>query len=316
MRTLRAVIVVAVVLAFAVGCSATSNTLAATSNTVAAGDSGAVGSRMSGASSLPSERDVALAAAGATGWELPVNIAGPTVEQGDSAWQFEIMPYLWAPASIDGDATVRGATVRVDAGLNDVLSGLTFAGSLRAEAWKGPFGFFLDSMFVDLGIDGDLPGPGGGVDVDLTKADLDLGAAYRVLDVPLSKEKHWPRLMLEPMGGARFVYLRHKVTVDPPGPGKVRLRDSQTWVEPFVGARAKLEMTDRLALMVRGDASGFGIGSGSDLTWNVVGGVAYRPWEHLTLKAGYRYYSIDYSHGSFALDAALHGPWLGASWRF
>jgi hypothetical protein len=64
---------------------------------------------------------------------------------------------------------------------------------------------------------------------------------------------------------------------------------------------------------LRGDIGGFGIGS--DITWNLVGMVDFKPWKHVGLFGGYRALYQDYSTGSgsnkFKFDATMHGPLLG-----
>ena len=42
-----------------------------------------------------------------------------------------------------------------------------------------------------------------------------------------------------------------------------------------------------------GPASGFGIGSGSDLAWNVLLGAGYE-WKRYMIKIGFKWYDIDY----------------------
>jgi hypothetical protein len=68
------------------------------------------------------------------------------------------------------------------------------------------------------------------------------------------------------------------------------------------------------------DFGGFGIGSASDLTWNLWTVVDYRLTERFSLKLGYRIYDLDYSRGSgrneFGFDGQMTGPVLGLTVRF
>jgi hypothetical protein len=72
-------------------------------------------------------------------------------------------------------------------------------------------------------------------------------------------------------------------------------------------------MSERWNLILRGDIGGFGVGS--DLTWNLVGLVDFKPWKHVSLFGGYRALYQDYEDGSgvneFKFDATMHGPILG-----
>ncbi len=271
---------------------------------------------------------VVLLTVGCTSVPAGSGAAAPGAGEPDG-WEVELIPYVWVPASVSGDSTVAGGTVGIDLGTDemmDLFDEINFAGSGRLEAWKGDWGFFLDGMYIDMGLE--FTGPLGGtplagsIAVDITQGNLDVGVAHRLLDVPLSSSgNRRPNLVLEPLGGVRYVYLKQEIDVDPPGPPPgVTLGGSEDWVEPFVGARVRLELTDKLGLTVRGDVGGFGIGSASDLTWSVLAGARYRATDRLDLGIGYRYYDLDYSRGSggseFGLDLEMHGPWLGATWRF
>ena len=72
--------------------------------------------------------------------------------------------------------------------------------------------------------------------------------------------------------------------------------------------------------MMRGDIGGFGIGSASDLTWNVLAGFDVKPFKNVSFKLGYRYMNIDYDYGSgadeFGIDGSMYGPWLGMTIHF
>ncbi|MHC4591754.1 MAG: outer membrane protein [Planctomycetota bacterium] len=250
----------------------------------------------------------------------------PEVAGEADGWQIELIPYLWIPVSVEGDSTVDGGTVGLDLDFDDVMDLLSFGISGRVEAWKGDWGFFVDGMYVDLG--GEFTGPlrgtplAGGIEIDIAQGNLDVGVAYRLLEIPLCPEGgKTPTLMVEPMGGVRYAYLKQEIEVDPPGPiPPTDVGGSEDWVEPLIGARVRVELTEKLGLTARGDMSGFGIGSASDLTWSVLVGAHYRPTERMDIRLGYRYYDIDYSRGSgpnkFGFDAAMHGPWAGVSIRF
>ncbi|NQT51094.1 hypothetical protein HQ576_03540 [bacterium] len=75
-------------------------------------------------------------------------------------------------------------------------------------------------------------------------------------------------------------------------------------------------MSDRLALSVRGDVGGFGIGSASDLTWQVLAGLHYRLSERISILAGYKYYNLDYRRGDLEMDMEMKGPITGVAIHF
>jgi hypothetical protein len=81
------------------------------------------------------------------------------------------------------------------------------------------------------------------------------------------------------------------------------------WVDPYVGVRARYNLTDEVYLGARGDIGGFGVGS--DLTWQAFGGLGYVINDSVTIEAGYRHLDIDYDHDDFIMDMAISGPMVG-----
>ncbi len=88
---------------------------------------------------------------------------------------------------------------------------------------------------------------------------------------------------------------------------------SRDWVDPFVGVRAAVGLTDRLHALVYGDIGGFGVGS--DLTWQAFCGVSWTLNERVSFEAGYRHLDIDYDHDNFLFDAAMSGGAVGVTFN-
>ena len=160
------------------------------------------------------------------------------------------------------------------------------------------------------------------VDVDLTAWLIDVGAFYRLIDRPLPY-RYVRHVQCDLMAGARYVYMKTKVDIDfVPGslglfPTSYKSESSKDWVDPVIGARTRVALTDKLLFSVRGDIGGFGIGSASDFTWQVVAGLGYRLTDRTTLSAGYRQFEVDYKSGDdMELDMTLKGPFLGCTIRF
>lgn len=102
------------------------------------------------------------------------------------------------------------------------------------------------------------------------------------------------------------------VTVTPPG---ASASTGPTYVEPYVGGRVTFFINEKWSLGVRGNAGGFGIRNGSNLTWTVTGGAMYRPWDLVTFGLGYRVYDIDYDNGNRDLQMRMQGPGLSATFH-
>jgi hypothetical protein len=239
-------------------------------------------------------------------------------------WQIRLMPYFWVP-SLKADSTINGVTGTVNLSQDEVLDNLVFAAMGRVEAWKDKWGLSFDGVFMNLGASDSFPGRTGSADVDV---DVRLGMAdFALMNRLFEKsfgDDNQQKLTFEPYGGLRYGYLRQKgdLNIDIPRLGSAgqTVGTSEDWVEPFVGGRLIWDLNDKIALNVRGDAGGFGIGSASDLTWQIVGGVDYKFTKNVILNAGYRYVDLDYSHGSGSDEFGIHlkaqGPIVGLTILF
>lgn len=231
-------------------------------------------------------------------------------------WDIYITPYFWAP-SLDFDSTVSGQTAPIDLSFSDVLDDFDVFGlSTHLEAWKGRLGIIFNGDYIDLETDVDMKsGPVSiDADVDITDTTIDFGIAYR-FDVS-------EKIRIAPYGGLRYHYLKQEIKLKGalgPNPIGTTLGTSYDWLEPLVGAIMDLGLTDKLSFLVKADASGFGVGSASDLTWNVWCAFDYKFSEKHSLKLGYRYYDMDYSRGSgaeeFGFDGSEQGPVVGFTFK-
>ena len=209
-------------------------------------------------------------------------------------WELSLAPmYLWA-VSIDGDQTVKGTKVDLDVPFSDIFDSLNGALTFHFEGlYKQRWGFFSDLNYIVLGMDD------GATDIDFTEIMFELAGFYRFTRGPHA---------IDGLGGLRYSSM--DVELDSPGPDVDQGKD---WVDPYIGLRWQWKMAEKWGTRLRGDIGGFGIGS--DLTWNLVGLVDFKPWKHVSLFGGYRALYQDYSTGSgdkkFAFDATMQGPILG-----
>lgn len=88
----------------------------------------------------------------------------------------------------------------------------------------------------------------------------------------------------------------------------------KNWVDPFVGFRARWNITQALYLAGRGDIGGFGLGS--DLTWQASASVGYQISEHWSSEFGYRHMDVDYTDGHFLFDMVENGLFLSLTYAF
>ena len=209
-------------------------------------------------------------------------------------WEFSLAPmYLWA-VSIDGDQTVKGVDVDLDVPFSDIFDNLNGALTVHFEGlYQQRWGFYSDLNYIVLEMDD------GATDIDFTEIMFELAGFYRFTRGPHA---------IDGLGGLRYTSM--DVDLDSPGPDVDQGKD---WVDPYLGLRWQWKFAEKWGSRLRGDIGGFGVGS--DLTWNLVGLVDFKPWKHVGLFGGYRALYQDYSTGSgnnkFKFDATMQGPVLG-----
>jgi opacity protein-like surface antigen len=223
-------------------------------------------------------------------------------------WTGRVTLYGWLPAA-DVDTTIdrrAGGAVSGDAssGVDDILDALNFAAFATLEARRGRLGLIGDFVYTDLGFDS--TGAAG------VRRDLDLSlfmgtgaVAWRAWDDGAA--------YLDLLGGGRVVMADTEVSRRGPLVS-ASASSSTSWVDPLVGLRVGYAVTDRVALTALGNVGGFGVGS--DLTWELFGGVSYAFTESISGDLGYRYISIDYDSGGTELDTQLYGPAVGLTFTF
>ncbi len=240
-----------------------------------------------------------------------VDISSVPVKNGDGdSWKFLIAPYAWLP-TVAGEASVQGTKGPVALQMDDVLDAANLAFTAHAEARKGDWIIMLDTSYFNLGGD-EQAGPTN-VDVELEYSQIDVAVGYRFLEVPV----HDSQLALEAKVGTRWQYISLDLDLTPgPSVGK----QSRDFQELLVGGRAILKFNERASFAAAVDFSGFGIGSGSRLTWNLQLMMRYKMTESTVLGVGYRLLDVDFASGSGAsrnmLDAQFSGPVLGVGFLF
>ena len=233
----------------------------------------------------------------------------------DDSWKFSLTRYLWAIA-INGDLAIGPVDAEMDADFGDILSVANMAFAMRGEAWQGPLGFTFDVTYLDVEEKTNAPIIEGKAQLGLLLAEV--GFSY-MFHWPLTEETGDLRVLtIEPIVGVRYVAVEGDIDV---GLGPISLLSQggrESWIEPWLGLRSRVQLSDRWSMAFGGNVGGFGIGS--DFTWVAFLGVDFKITELLSAKLGYKWMDIDYSKGSgrnrFELDATLQGLWLGLSFNF
>ena len=264
-----------------------------------------------------------------------------------SQWQFSFTPYAWLPW-ISGNMVVKGRAfdVAVDPGqIIDALDWSTLPMWMSyAEARHGPLSLFNDIVYTQLSGSGGFTRSVNRRIADATfkahvKADYQLaiveaGGAYEI----------WSRggrgssgsTAFDVLAGARYWHQDVDVsanltgTVALNGPLGITISKNRAiassgsvdWVDPFIGARVRHELSPGQEIVLRGDVGGFG--AGSQFTWQAI---ATYNWVLCVPNGipvdgyvGFRALSADYSQGSgtskFEFDNVIYGPVIGATMRF
>ena len=223
-------------------------------------------------------------------------------------WEFNLAPfYLWA-VTIDGDITTGTNIVPVTIPFSDIIDNLEAAFIVHFEGmYKSKWGFLIDTNYLDISSDVNLPGPiNGSANVDFNATLAEFSGLYRI---PNGDHN------FDLIAGLRYTKLENKVNL---AAGPTLVDASQDWLDPIIGLRWGWNFADRWNLITRGDIGGFGVGSDLALQGSAL--IDWQPFKHVSFLAGYRAIYQDYEDGSgtdlFRFDATMHGPVFGVNFRW
>ena len=246
--------------------------------------------------------------------------ASTSAVTGKDPWRFTVAPYFWG-TSMDGKAGVQDIETDVDISFGDILKDVSIALMVYGEARKDKFGFFVAPFYVRLHDKNSGP-----IDSRTTNQSVMMGggAFYRLAEWQTGEGADGNPLTIavEPYIGARLTYMRLEIELSQgsgPIPNSALPQEdkSRVWVDPIVGTRVGMDLTENWSLFAEGDVGGFGVGS--DFSWQTMGYLGYRGSAFgvpTTYVVGYRALSQDYDKDDFKWDVTQHGPMLGAAFHF
>lgn len=232
----------------------------------------------------------------------------PPAAAPSTGWVVTGAPYLWA-AGLEGSIGQFGLQpIAVDASFADIMKNFDIGLMGAAEARYGRLGIATDLQYIRVSTDADTPRGLLADSVEVTSTTFSLFGAgmYRLLETEKGS--------LDAMAGARLWAV--KTVVDPVGGplDRFEFTESQTWVDPVVGLKGRYNLPADFYLTGWGMIGGFG--AASQTTWDVMGALGYEVTDSVSLIAGYRALSVDYSDGDFVFDVVEKGPLLGATIKF
>ncbi|MDA1380320.1 hypothetical protein PCI56_11625 [Plesiomonas shigelloides subsp. oncorhynchi] len=228
-------------------------------------------------------------------------------------WHYELTPYIWAVGQDGKVGIAEGPGNGQQFEQSFLISGI-------AWTWRGwqllkhamTAGVMLDAIYLRISDQATLSGPRGLVDIDadgkVTQQQYAVAGYYRVLD---------EQTKVDAVAGLRYNIINWdaNATLTSPLLPDVSVTpttsERKRWVDPYVGIRVLHDFVNYNQWSVTGYADVGGSGSGSDLTWQMIGSVNYAFSPTLQGRFGYRYFSIDYDRDGFVYDVATSGVYVG-----
>jgi hypothetical protein len=232
----------------------------------------------------------------------------PVEAPAESGWTFAAAPYIWM-AGLEGDIGQFGfPPISVDASFSDVLKNFDFGFMAAGEARYGRFAIVSDVLYTKLSAGAATPFGvlADSVDVKSEVFSALVAGSYRLIESESGN--------LDALAGGRLWWVNTDIDlVNSPLP-VTSFNDGDTWVDPIVGLKGRMNLTPEAYLTGWAMIGGFGVAS--DLTWDVMAGAGYEVTDRVSIVGGYRALAVDYQKDSFVFDVVQHGPFLGANIAF
>jgi hypothetical protein len=226
-----------------------------------------------------------------------------------SDWHVEWVPlYLWF-SGLSGNVGAAGQVAPVSVSFSDVVKQLNIGLMSNLDVRRKRIGVYTDLIFMSLSSDQKTTPIGStyvGFSANVKELVLDPEVYVRVVDKD--------RGSIDVIGGARFWHLNNALDLFPPNnQTTVTAGQTQSWIDPVLGARFRLNLNKGLFLNLNGDAGGFG--AGSDLTYQIYTGVGKEFKKKYSMLLGYRYMYVDYKNGGFLYNVHMTGLQAGFNIR-
>ena len=232
---------------------------------------------------------------------LCASLAAPAAGQ---EWHGQFTLYGWFP-TIEGEQERKDGRPRVQIDAKDILEALDFAFMGAGEIRRDQIGFLFDVDYARLSSSGEtgdrIPIS---ASIKTTVAFATAAAAWRFYERD--------RRFFETYSGIR-AYNTEADFETSIGRFSRGVSASARWVDPIVGLRAFVPVTERFSVTAFGDVGGT---STDELSWELYGGLNYAFSDRWAGVLGYRYMSITHDANELSLDINLQGPLLGVTYVF
>jgi len=230
-------------------------------------------------------------------------VSTATAQDGDKlAWS--VTPYIWASdTSLDISLSDPGISGGTEIKFSDLLDVLDAAFQIHVEAGKGNWSGFGDLTYIETSDTVNRP-----------LLIIDSNNKQTVLDAAIA---YWPNgvgSQLNIFGGLRYSGFddRYRITFNT-NP-LVEQRSTQDYYDALLGLRYRFDLSERWALLTRGDVS-FGDSEG---TWLAQGLFAYTVGtrQQNRLVFGYQYKVAEFNNAGMVTEFSYSGPMAGFNFRF
>ncbi|HEX8814499.1 MAG TPA: hypothetical protein VF753_03275 [Terriglobales bacterium] len=225
-----------------------------------------------------------------------------------SDWHVNWIPlYLWF-SGLHGNVGALGYTAPVSLSVSDILSNLNIGMMSALDVRRKRIGLLTDLVFISLTADQKTTPVGSlysGFTANSKTFFLDTEGYVRLLDGQIS---------IDALAGARTWRLNNSIDLLSGGNTAATAGQTQSWVDPVLGARFRLNFLKGWFATLKGDAGGFGVGS--QVTWQIVTLAGKEVGDRYSMMAGYRYLDVDYQSGGFLDNTHMSGPIVGFNIRF
>ncbi|MDA0834750.1 MAG: hypothetical protein O3A29_15870 [Planctomycetota bacterium] len=242
----------------------------------------------------------------------------------DQVW-VKLIPYIWA-TQVNGNLTVNGLTAPLNLDLYDLWK-LLEDGEVRGgfmghlEFGRDDWAIFINGDIISM--DPSVSSRRATLETGLTTTILELGGAVDIITANELDPQNSP-FRVQWLGGVRYLAMDVSAILSLPNVNPVaQAVQGEQWVDLFTGARILAQIKPGVNAVVRGDWGGFGIGSSSNKSWNLVTATTFDLGYSANLLIGYRWFDVDQSlHGGtgapqgFGVDAMIHGPLAGLEFQY
>jgi len=226
-----------------------------------------------------------------------------------SDWHVDWVPfYLWF-SGLHGNVGAQGYVVPVNASFSQIFSNLNIGLMSVLDVRRKRIGLVTDLIFMSLSSDQKstpVPVLFSGFTVNAKTLIVDPEAYWRLLEKD--------RGSVDFVAGARFWHLNNSIDLLQGSAVAATAGQSQSWVDPVLGARFRVNLKKGLFVNLKGDVGGFGVGS--QQTWQIYTGVGKEFKKKYSALFGYRYLQVDYKNGGFLFDNHMDGLLVGFDIRF